>query len=136
MAHLGQKILICVEYTGFGADQVKKEAHSVETPLKHGSRGEIFRRFVERRLYLHLSLWRNCRIPLMGIGDEAGEKGNGENPSGENPSGEIPLLLSYPSSSPTQVRHLPQKLLRTVNIDTETTGTNTNYDEVQLYQER
>ena len=36
-------------------DQVKKEAHSVETPLKHGSRGEIFRRFAERRLYLHLS---------------------------------------------------------------------------------
>ena len=28
---------------------------SVETPLKHGSRGEIFRRFAERRLYLHLS---------------------------------------------------------------------------------
>ena len=37
------------------SDQVKKEAHSVETPLKHGSRGEIFRRFAERRLYLHLS---------------------------------------------------------------------------------
>ena len=36
-------------------DQVKKEAHSFETPLKHGSRGEIFRRFAERRLYLHLS---------------------------------------------------------------------------------
>ena len=39
------------------ADQVKKEAHSVETPLKHGSRGEIFRRFAERRLYLHLPLF-------------------------------------------------------------------------------
>ena len=25
-------------------DQVKREAHSVETPLKHGSRREIFRR--------------------------------------------------------------------------------------------
>ena len=36
-------------------NQVKKEAHSVETPLKHGLRGEIFRRFAERRLYLHLS---------------------------------------------------------------------------------
>ena len=46
------------------------------------------------------------------------------------------LLLSYPCSSPTQVRHLPQKLLRTDNIDTETNGTNTNNDEVQLYQER
>ena len=45
------------------------------------------------------------------------------------------LLLSYPRSSPTQVRHLPQKLW-TGNIDTETNGTNTNNDEVQLYQER
>ena len=34
---------------------MKREAHSVEAPLKHGSRGEIFRRFAERRLYLHLS---------------------------------------------------------------------------------
>ena len=34
--------------TVHGWDQVKREAHSVETPLKHGSRGEIFRRFAER----------------------------------------------------------------------------------------
>ena len=39
---------------------MKTEAHSVETPLKHGSRGEIFRRFAERRLYLHLSRKRLC----------------------------------------------------------------------------
>ena len=38
------------------------------------------------------------------------------------------LLLSYPCSSPTQVRHLPQKMLRTGNIDTETNGTKTNND--------
>ena len=42
----------------------------------------------------------------------------------------------YPCSSPTQVHHLPQKLLRTGNIDTETNGINTINDEVQLYQER
>ena len=36
-------------------DQVKREAHSLETSLKHGSRGEIFCRFAERHLYLHLS---------------------------------------------------------------------------------
>ena len=29
---------------------MKKEAHLVETPLKHGSRGEIFRRFAEPSL--------------------------------------------------------------------------------------
>ena len=45
------------------------------------------------------------------------------------------ILLSYPCSSVTQVRNLPQKLLRAVNIDTETNGKNTNNDEVQLYQE-
>ena len=32
----------------------KREAHSVETPLKHGLRGEIFRQFAEWRLYLHM----------------------------------------------------------------------------------
>ena len=36
-------------------DQVKRVAHSVKRPLKHGSRGEIFHQFAEWHLYLYLS---------------------------------------------------------------------------------
>ena len=53
-----------------------------------------------------------------------------------NPSCQLCVLLSYPCLLPTQVCHLAQKLLRTGNIDTETHGTNTKNDEVQLYNER
>ena len=44
------------------------------------------------------------------------------------------VLLNYPCSLPTQVHHLSQKILRTGN--TETNGTKTNNDYVQLYWER
>ena len=37
------------------------------------------------------------------------------------------MFVAYPSSSPAS------KMLRTGNIDTETTGTKTNNDYVQLY---
>ena len=52
-------------------------------------------------------------------------------------------LVHHHYCSATHVRRLPKfvtclkkKMLRAVNIDTETNGTNTNNDEVQLYQER
>ena len=48
----------------------------------------------------------------------------------------VNVLLSYPSSSPTHVRHLPSKLKRTSNIDTETSRTSAYNADVLLYKER
>ena len=42
---------------------MNREAHSVETPLKHGSRGKIFRQCAERRIYLHLSPLGSSETP-------------------------------------------------------------------------
>ena len=50
---------------------MKREAHSVERPLKHGLRGgggEIFLWFAERSLYLYLSLSTASRCNLAQLG--------------------------------------------------------------------
>ena len=44
------------------SDQVKIEAHSVETLLKHGLKGEIFRQFSERCLNLPLMFWQVDKV--------------------------------------------------------------------------